>query len=88
LVSGIYRGDDSKVDSNTFINVLFICTSAFGTTGLSVGTHDSLNTVSQLYLIFLMFIGQFGLTSTILVLRRKKVKENLFQYQTEEVRIG
>ncbi|MGL4950283.1 MAG: potassium transporter TrkG [Mycoplasma sp.] len=88
LLSGIYRGHEIDINSNTFINVLFLCTSAFGTTGLSVGTHEYLNEVSQIYLMFLMFIGQFGLTSTILALNRKRVKENLFEYQSEDVRIG
>ena len=60
----IQYGQKSGFD---FVNVFFEAASAFGTTGLSTGVTASLNVVSKLFLILLMFIGQFGVSSTLLV---------------------
>lgn len=77
----------SKVN-NYFTDAIFISSSAFGTTGLSTVDIYDLKWLSKLYLMFLMFIGQYGVSSTILAFKRKKVKENLFYYPSEPIRIG
>lgn len=85
-VENAYNYDD--LGNTYFTDAIFMCTSAFGTTGLSVINIDYLDWWSLLYLMILMFIGQYGVSTTILAIRRSKVKENLFNYVTESVRIG
>jgi len=55
-----------------FSDVYFETCSAFGTTGLSTGITSSLNSLCKIVLIFLMFIGQLGVSSTILIWSGKK----------------
>ena len=50
-----------------YIDVIFEVSSAFGTTGLSTGLTPNLNIISKVVLILTMFIGQLGISSTILV---------------------
>lgn len=71
-----------------FTNTIFVCTSAFGTTGLSMAATGLQDWPSLVYLMILMFVGQLGVGSTILAFNRNKVKVNLFTYRTEDVRIG
>ena len=60
----------------TFADIFYDVCSAFGTTGLSTGLTSSLNTGSKLTLILTMFIGQLGISSTILVWRKNNFKNN------------
>nr|WP_307939922.1 potassium transporter TrkG [Mycoplasmopsis bovis] len=41
--------------------------SAFGTSGLTTGITSSLNVGSKIVLSVLMFIGQFGVSSSVLI---------------------
>lgn len=77
-----------KYTNHYFTDSIFLCTSAFGTTGLSTFDISTLNWYSKIYLMFLMFVGQYGVSSTILAFRRSKVKENMYKYVSESVRIG
>ncbi|MCU9936278.1 hypothetical protein NWP96_04060 [Mycoplasmopsis cynos] len=61
---------------------------AFGTTGLSVGITKEFNIVSKITLIFVMFIGQFGISSTLLVWRSKKSNKRNYEYVTADIVIG
>lgn len=85
LISNFDKGD---VDLDSFTNALFVSASSFGTTGLSTIPLTKLNWFSKLYLMILMFIGQYGISSTLLVFRRSKVSTNNYQYLEEGVRIG
>ena len=85
-ITGVY--DFHSRLNNYFTDAIFISSSAFGTTGLSTVDIYELKWWSKLYLMFLMFVGQYGVSSTILAFKRKKIKENLFNYPTEPVRIG
>ncbi len=71
-----------------FTNSMFMVASAFGTTGLGVVDLYKLKWYSLVYLMLLMFIGQCGVSSTVLAFRRNKVKENMFRYVTESIKIG
>lgn len=51
----------------TFNELMFETTSAFGTTGLSAGITGSLSLAAKICLIFVMFIGQLGVSSTLLI---------------------
>lgn len=70
-----------------FADVFYDVCSAFGTTGLSTGLTSSLNIVSKLTLILVMFIGQLGISSTMLVWRKHNLKNN-YNYISEEILIG
>ncbi|QZE12365.1 TrkH family potassium uptake protein [Mycoplasma sp. Ms02] len=70
------------------IHVLFEVTSAFGTTGLSTGITKSLNNASLIAIIVTMFIGQFGISSTILVWGKKRNYSNRYEYIETDVTIG
>lgn len=71
-----------------FVNILFEVSSAFGTTGLSTGITTNLNIVSKLYIILIMFIGQLGISSTILVWKTSKSNKDNFGYIQEDILIG
>ena len=71
-----------------YIDVIFEVSSAFGTTGLSTGLTPNLNIISKVVLILTMFIGQLGISSTILVWRSNKNKQFTFDYIEEDVAIG
>ncbi len=71
-----------------YIDVIFEVSSAFGTTGLSTGLTSHLNIISKFVLILTMFIGQLGISSTILVWRSNKNKQFTFDYIEEDIAIG
>lgn len=71
-----------------FTDVFFEISSAFGTTGLSVGVTPDLNIGSQLVVIITMFIGQLGISSTILVWKSSKNYKNEIDFISEDVQIG
>ena len=76
-------------DSNSisFADIFYDISSAFGTTGLSTGLISSLNVVSKLVVILVMFIGQLGISSTMLVWRSKNNKNN-YSYIEEDILVG
>ncbi|MBN4083262.1 TrkH family potassium uptake protein [Mycoplasma sp. CSL10137] len=69
-------------------HLLFEVASAFGTTGLSSGITKNLNNFSKIMIILIMFIGQFGISSTLLVWKRKKSKDRNYEYIDSDVAIG
>ncbi|WP_406613531.1 TrkH family potassium uptake protein [Mycoplasma corogypsi] len=68
--------------------IIFEVASAFGTTGLSTGITTQLNTLSKITIIVVMFIGQFGISSTLLVWKRKKDNKRKFEYIDGDLAIG
>ncbi len=71
----------------TFSDIFYDVCSAFGTTGLSTGLTSALNIPSKLILILVMFIGQLGISSTMLVWRKSN-KKNKYNYMEESILIG
>lgn len=67
-------------------DVLFEICSAFGTAGLSTGLTYQINEWGKFLLIFLMFIGQFGLSSTLFVFRRSKF--SIVEYPNHKIPIA
>ncbi|TNK81644.1 cation transporter, partial [Mycoplasmopsis pullorum] len=67
--------------------IIFEVSSAFGTTGLSTGMTKYFNTGSKIALTLLMFIGQFGISSTILVWGFKNYS-NKFEYVQSDLTTG
>lgn len=70
------------------LSVLYEATSAFGTVGLSVGITSQITPLGQILLIILMFVGQLGVSSTLLSWTRRNPKGNLAVYPEEDIRIG
>lgn len=74
----------------SFSYFLFECASAFGTSGLTVGivNSDYIQWWNIIILIVLMFIGQLGVPSTLLIFARKVPKRTESAYLEEEIRLG
>ncbi|WP_406614928.1 TrkH family potassium uptake protein [Mycoplasmopsis hyopharyngis] len=79
-----------QIDANKYnlLDLIFESASAFGTSGLSTGITPKLNIVSKISLLILMFIGQFGVSSTILVWGKKKNYSYKYEYVSENIAIG
>ncbi|RHW41488.1 TrkH family potassium uptake protein [Neobacillus notoginsengisoli] len=73
--------------SFSLMEILFEVSSAFGTTGMSLGITPELGTVGKSLLMTLMFIGRIGIFS-FLFLVRGKPKNEKFHYSKERVIIG
>ena len=71
-----------------FTEIIFEVGSAFGTTGLSTGLTSQINIASKITLILIMFIGQLGVSSTILVWGRRKTSNQNVSRVVEHVNIG
>ncbi|WP_059172419.1 TrkH family potassium uptake protein [Bacillus sp. FJAT-27445] len=67
--------------------ILFEVSSAFGTTGMSLGITPELGTLAKSVLMVLMFIGRIGIFSFLFLLRGKP-KQEKFHYSKERVIIG
>lgn len=86
-LSSLHEFGGKSVDSN-FIHVIFEVTSAFGTTGLSTGLTPDLSMASKLTLFLLMFIGQLGVSSTLLVWDSRKNNSRKYTYIEEHIQTG
>jgi Trk-type K+ transport system membrane component len=71
----------------TLIEIIFEVSSAFGTTGLSMGITPELSTTGKIIIVALMFIGRIGIFS-FLFLIRGDAKEEKYHYPKEKVIIG
>lgn len=71
-----------------FTELLFEVTSAFGTTGLSAGMTPMLSTWTKLALALVMFIGQLGVSSSILIWGRRKSSSKHFSRVESDITIG
>ncbi|WP_331281054.1 TrkH family potassium uptake protein [Bacillus sp. EB01] len=67
--------------------ILFEVSSAFGTTGLSLGITPELSTAGKWIIMILMFIGRIGIFSFLFIVRGKPQKEK-FHYAKERIIIG
>ncbi len=73
----------------SFMEALFEVTSAFSTTGLSLGITASLTVVGKLILICLMVVGRAGLfTVALSLLSYQNRGNNLITYPEEKIIIG
>lgn len=67
--------------------IIFEITSAFGTTGMSLGITEDLSTEGKFVIMILMFIGRVGLISFLYTLGGNADKQN-YRYPKERVIIG
>jgi Trk-type K+ transport system membrane component len=73
--------------SFSLMEVVFEVTSAFGTTGLSMGITADLSVAGKLVIIALMFIGRIGIFSFLFFIRGNVTKEK-YKFPREKVIIG
>lgn len=78
----------STVNNITFLEAFFECCSAFGSTGLSLGITTSLNTISKIAIIFLIFTGQLGVSNALLMWSSKKNHDNKTTLPEEDILIN
>lgn len=69
------------------MEIVFEVSSAFGTTGLSMGITAELSTASKLVIVLVMFIGRIGIFSFLFIIRGNPIKEK-FHYPKERIIIG
>lgn len=67
---------------------LFEASSAFGTSGLSLGTTTKTNWVGQVVLMVLMYIGQMGVPNVLLYYSKSRPSKQKIIYPEEKLRIA
>ncbi|WP_276208277.1 TrkH family potassium uptake protein [Gracilibacillus sp. YIM 98692] len=77
----------AKTESFSLIEIVFEVSSAFGTTGLSMGITPELSTFGKSLIMCLMFIGRIGIFSFLFLIRGDASKDK-YHYPTERVIIG
>jgi potassium uptake TrkH family protein len=77
----------SVTEKHSLLALIFEVSSAFGTTGLSLGITADLSNVGKLIIIFLMFIGRVGILSFLFIIGGKRIIPN-YHYPKERVIIG
>jgi potassium uptake TrkH family protein len=71
----------------TLMEIIFEVSSAFGTSGLSMGITSELSTFGKLVVMALMFMGRVGVLSLMFMFRTEKRKES-YHYPKEDIIIG
>ncbi|KAA0547440.1 TrkH family potassium uptake protein [Bacillus sp. BGMRC 2118] len=71
----------------TLLQILFEVSSAFGTTGLSMGITTDLSIWGKIIIIALMFIGRIGIFSFLFLIRGSGNEES-YRYPREKMIIG
>lgn len=77
----------AQIEEFQLMPIIFEVSSAFGTTGLSMGITPELSTAGKVVIICLMFIGRIGIFSFLFLIRGNPIKDN-YQYPQEKVIIG
>lgn len=84
LIENLFHSTNADIG---FIDALYDAASAFGTTGLTVFDNADLGVVSKICLILCMFVGQLGVSTTILAWSDRKRKRTINRI-VEDVQIG
>ncbi len=74
-------------DSYSYLQVFFEVSSAFGTTGLSLGITAGLSAFAKIVLIATMFIGRIGIVAFLMIFRANQ-SSNKVRYPKAEIIIG
>lgn len=78
----------SATENESLISLIVEVTSAFGTTGLSMGITDDLSVFGKIIICALMFIGRIGMLYTLMLFVPKEMKDKGYIYPTEKIIIG
>lgn len=74
-------------ESFSLMEIMFEVSSAFGTTGLSMGITADLSPIGKVVITSLMFIGRIGILSFILLFNRGEQEGN-YHYPKERIIVG
>jgi potassium uptake TrkH family protein len=77
----------SMTESVPMLAIIFEVTSAFGTTGLSMGITPELSVFGKLTISLLMFTGRIGILSLLFLVKREERKASI-HYAKENIIIG
>ncbi|TFB14091.1 TrkH family potassium uptake protein [Filobacillus milosensis] len=77
----------TAIEPFSLTSIIFEVSSAFGTTGLSMGITSDLSYFSQVLLMILMFIGRIGLLTFLFTFNKQRRKSN-YRYPKEKINIG
>lgn len=77
----------STIQGFEIIDSIFESASAAGTVGLTTGITQSLNSISKIIIIFLMFTGRIGILTFAMALGERK-KKSLISRPSEKIIIG
>jgi len=79
----------SAIEPEPLHKILFEVTSAYGTTGLSMGITSSLHGFSKFILVLTMFIGRLGILALVMMIRpNNPLSKPNFQYPEENIIVG
>ncbi len=78
----------SATEEQTLISIIIEVTSAFGTTGLSLGITGDLSVVGKITITTLMFIGRIGMLYTLMLFVPKETRDLGYEYPSEKIIIG
>lgn len=78
----------SATESQPLIAIIVEVTSAFGTTGLSLGITGDLSVIGKITIAALMFIGRIGMLYTLMLFVPKETRDLGYEYPTEKIIIG
>ncbi len=70
------------------LHIIYEVSSAFGTTGLSLGITSMLSTFSKVILILTMFIGRVGVVAILLIFKPKKSFKSAVEYPEIDMIVG
>lgn len=71
----------------SILEIMFEVSSAFGTTGLTMGITPELSSIGKIVITALMFIGRIGILSFIFLFHSGKQEEN-YHYPKEKIIVG
>ncbi|HAQ4881348.1 TPA: TrkH family potassium uptake protein [Enterococcus faecium] len=78
----------SATEEQTLISIIIEVTSAFGTTGLSLGITGDLSVVGKITIATLLFIGRIGMLYTLMLFVPKETRDLGYEYPSEKIIIG
>ncbi len=78
----------SATEEQTLISIIIEVTSAYGTTGLSLGITGDLSVVGKITIATLMFIGRIGMLYTLMLFVPKETRDLGYEYPSEKIIIG
>ncbi|HFO0553641.1 TPA: potassium transporter TrkG, partial [Enterococcus faecium] len=76
------------MDFFIYTKYFILSTSAFGTTGLSLGITGDLSVVGKITIATLMFIGRIGMLYTLMLFVPKETRDLGYEYPSEKIIIG
>lgn len=78
----------TATEDASLLALIFEVTSAFGTTGFSLGITSDLSTVGKIVIMILMFVGRIGMLYTLMFFIRKRDRDLSYKLPTEKIIIG